>query len=299
MRFTVLPFLLIGFVTGCSAGSDGNTSGGGFGGDGAGGSAQGGGGGSPGSGGAGNGGAGSGGFDPTGTGGGGGHMQPSEVFAEGPNTLYKLDPDTKAFTKVGDFVNCEGGVIDIAIDKNGVMFGTTTGGLWNINKDTAVCTLIADGNYPNSLSLVPKGTVDPNEEALVGYNGSTYIRIDKVTGNVTDIGTLQGGYISSGDIVSVIGGGTYLTVNGNDCSDCIIQVDPKTGDMMQMIGHLDHQSVFGLAFWAGAAYGFDDGGKLFEIDLTNGTTTPIQSGGFTVPQFWGAGSTTSAPVVPK
>ena len=65
---------------------------------------------------------------------------------------------------------------------------------------SAVNTSLID-TYPNSLSFVPKGTVDPNVEALVGYNGGTYVRIDTVTGAVTSIGNLGSGYSSSGDIV--------------------------------------------------------------------------------------------------
>jgi hypothetical protein len=296
MRSTFVLASCVLILAGCSAGSSsggGSGFGGGSGGSGSG--ANGGGGGGLGAG-----GSDSGGFGPSSTGPTGGGMPtgPAEVFAEGPNTLYKLDPDTKAFTKIGDFQGCNG-VIDIAIDKSGVMYATTSNGLWLIDKATAVCTHIASGSYPNSLSLVPQGTVDPNEEALVGYNGSVYVRIDKTTGAVSQIGTLGNNqYASSGDIVSVIGGGTYLTVNGGNCSDCIIEVNPTTGAMMNMIGPVGHASVFGLAFWAGTAYGFDDGGELFEIDLTSGSTTPIPKGGFDVPQFWGAGSTTSAPVMP-
>jgi len=37
--------------------------------------------------------------------------------------------------------------------------------------------LIADGDYPTSLSFVPAGTVDPDEEALVGFVDEQYIRI--------------------------------------------------------------------------------------------------------------------------
>jgi hypothetical protein len=294
MRSTFVLASFVVVLAGCSAtGSHGNGSGfGGSGGSGGGAGTN--------TGGLGAGGGGVGGFNPTtGPTGGGTPGQTAEVFAEGPNTLFRLDPDTKAFTKVGDFSPCNG-VIDIAIDKDGVMYGTTSNALWLIDKTTAACTHIASGAYPNSLSLVPQGTVDPNEEALVGYNGSIYVRIDKTSGAVSQIGTLgNNNYASSGDIVSVIGGGTYLTVNGGNCNDCIIQVDPKTGTMMNMIGPLGHQAVFGLAFWAGAAYGFDNSGQLFEIDLTTANTTPIPKGGFNVPQFWGAGSTTSAPVTPK
>jgi hypothetical protein len=153
-------------------------------------------------------------------------------------------------------------------------------------------------SYPNSLSFVPAGTLDPNAEALVGYQGATYVQINTTSGAITNVGGLTGGYQSSGDIVSVIGGGTFLTVNGNNCGDCLLQVNPTTGDMIQNYGSVNHASVFGLAFWAGTVYGFDDGGQVFSIDVTNGMVTtndipvPNPPAGL---EFWGAGSTTSAP----
>ena len=59
-------------------------------------------------------------------------------------------------------------------------------------------------------------------------------------------------------------------------------------------------AVIGLAFWAGAAYGFSANGKLFQIDLTNAACTdipiPNMPAGYT---WYGAGSTTSAPLSPN
>lgn len=224
----------------------------------------------------------------------------AEVFAHSAFELYKLDPVSKAVTTVGTFQGCDfSSVIDIAINKDGAMYATTFGGLFKVDKTTAVCTPIATGDYPNSLSFVPQGTVDPSVEALVGYQGSTYVRIDLANGAVTPIGVINGGYTSSGDIVSVIGGGTYLTVVGNGCGDCIVEVDPKTGDMKKMIGQLGHSAVYGLAFWGGSAYGFSTFGELFQINLTNGVSTvipmPSAPPGLS---FYGAGSTTSAPLKP-
>lgn len=226
----------------------------------------------------------------------------AEVFAHSPNQLYKLDPKTKAITVVGT-LDCGGSVIDIALDKSGQMYGTTFGSLVKIDKATAKCAVVANGSYPNSLSFVPSGTVDPNVEALVGYDGSSYVRIDPQSGSVTTIGQLSKGYTSSGDIVSVIGGGTYLTVKGGPsfCGDCLVEVNPKTGDVVKEWGSVGHADVFGLAFWGGSAYGFDDGGEVFQIDFgaSTVTTTPIP-----VPnpppglEFYGAGSSTSAPVHP-
>ena len=202
------------------------------------------------------------------------------MYGQTATTLYKLDPTTDQITVVHDFEGCDGDVIDIALDKDSNMYGTTFGAVYKIDRTTAVCTELpmSSGSYPNSLSFVPAGTVDPNEEALVGYDmNNNYIRIDTTTGVITPIGPLVGNYASSGDIVSVIGGGTYLTVTGESptgpCADCIVKVDPTTGAVLSNIGHLGHGAVFGLAFWGGSCYGFDAEGEVFRIDLTNATTT--------------------------
>lgn len=227
---------------------------------------------------------------------------PGEVFGHGPDRLYKLDPYTKEVSLVGYFEGCGVDVIDIALDKDSKIFGTTFGGLVAIDKTNAKCTLIQNGSYPNSLSFVPAGTLDPNNEVLVGYQNATYVRIDTVTGAVTTVGSIGGGYASSGDIVSVKGGGTYLTVTGNGCNDCLIEVDPKTGALIKNWGAVGYENVFGIAFWAGSVYGFNSSGFLFEITFNpNGsgiTSNAIETPGGQNLVFWGAGSTTIAPIVP-
>ncbi len=277
---------------GCSASSEGNVFGGGGGGATGTSSGTGQGGGA----------TGTGGGISVGSGGGGqgGSDEIAEVFGHSPGTLYRLDPTTKTVTVVGDFQGCSD-VIDIALDKASNLYGTTFGGLYEIDKATAQCTQIALGGYPNSLSFVPEGTVDPIAEALVGYVGSDYVRIDTSTGAVTTIGSIGGGYASSGDIVSVKGGKTLLTVTGGGCADCIIEVNPTTGALVKNYGQLGYGAVFGLAFWAGSAYGFSDAGQLFEVTFVNDvlmtSLIPIPSPPPNL-QFWGAGSTTSAPPTP-
>jgi len=228
----------------------------------------------------------------------GGTTEVDYVYAHSPTVLYKVDPVKKTMTTVGNFSqNCASeSVIDIAVDANNNGYATTFGGFYKLDLTTAKCTLVKQSSaYPNSLSFVPAGTLDPNVEALVGYQTDAYVRIDTTTGNITTVGALTGGYASSGDIVSGKGGGTFLTVTGNSCGDCLLQINPKTGDLIQNYGSINHGAVYGLAFWAGTAYGFDDAGELFSITWQNNklVTTNIP----TTPnlQFWGAGSTTSAP----
>lgn len=242
-----------------------------------------------------------------GVGGGGGNIN-AEVFAHSDNTLFRLDPVTKEVTNVGIFSgDCQNDpIIDIAIDEVGQMYAASFSALYRVDSTSAQCVFLANGSYPNSMSFVPKGTVDPDEEALVGYVGGNYVRIDKATGMQTTLGILidgglpmGGNYASSGDVVSVINGGTYLTITGADCDDCIAQVDPVDGKLLSVIGPLDRQDVFGLAFWGGAAYGFTAIGELVEINLTNASTIliPIPGASPTL-EFWGAGSTTAAPLTP-
>ncbi len=221
------------------------------------------------------------------------------VYAHSPSQLYKVDPKTKGVTLVGSFSGGCSSVIDLAIDANSNAFVTTFSAFYKLDLATAKCTQVSTGSYPNSLSFVPKGTLDANAEALVGYFGSTYVRIDTSSGAVTNVGTLTGGYSSSGDIVSVINGGTFLTVNGNSCNDCLLQVDPKTGNVVQNYGSVNHSAVYGLAFWGGTLFGFDAAGELFQITAKNNA---IVTQNINIPNappnlvFWGAGSTTSAPV---
>ncbi len=229
-----------------------------------------------------------------------GTLEIAEVFGHSADTLYRLDPDTNAVTEVGPFEDCQATIIDIALDADSQMYGTAFTQLYRIDRSTGKCVFIAEGEYPTSLSFVPAGTVLPDREALVGFVDEQYIRIDQATGQITPIGTLPGGLASSGDLVSVADGGTYLTVVGPGCEsgDCIVEIDPATGSIVQNYGPLPYSQVFGLAFWAGRAYGFSAAGDLFEISFgdTNVATTDIAIPG--APNdlsFFGAGSTTSAP----
>lgn len=222
------------------------------------------------------------------------------IYAHSADTLYSLDPITRAVSVVGRFDGCTR-VIDIAINKKQHIYATTSQGLFIVDPLTAKCTEIASAPFPNSLSFVPTGTLFENQETLVGYNGSDYVRISLVTGEQTIIGKLSDQYQSSGDIVSVQGGKTFLTVRGPDCTphDCLFEVDPVTGDRIKNWGSVQHESVFGLAFWSGKVFGFSSTGDFFEIGFQNDelTITPL-----TFPDapadltFWGAGSTTIAPI---
>jgi hypothetical protein len=221
-----------------------------------------------------------------------------EVFGHSENTLYRVDTITRSVTQVGVFEGCTY-VADIALDESSNIYASTGAELFYVETNTAHCTRIAMGTFPNSLSFVPAGTVEPDREALVGFQGGDYVKIDPQSGVVTKVGAIGGGLESSGDIVSAKGGKTFVTVKGKDCADCLVEIDPATGSLTKNWGPIGRTDVFGLAFWAGELYGFTNAGELILITLDTGTLqmqpVPVTDAPM---KFWGAGSTTSAPVGP-
>lgn len=223
-----------------------------------------------------------------------------EVFGHSESALFRVDTRTREVAEIGVFQGCTY-VADIALDESSTIYGSTGAELVLIENNTARCTRIASGVFPNSLSFVPAGTVDSNAEALVGFQGGDYVRIDTKSGEVTKLGSIGGGLQSSGDIVSVKGGKTFVTVKGKDCADCLAEIDPVDGKLVKNWGPLGRDDAFGLAFWGGELYAFTNGGELLLVTLDTGalvaTPLPIANSPAGL-KFWGAGSTTSAPTGP-
>lgn len=222
-----------------------------------------------------------------------------EVYGHSSTTLYRIDTATRAVTEVGFFAGC-GHVSDIALDESSTIYATNGVELFVVENNTARCTKVASGTFPNSLSFVPSGTLDA-KETLVGFEGGAYLRIDTTTGKTEKVGDLGGGFESSGDVVSVREGKTFLTVKGPGCADCLVEIDPKTGALTKNWGPLGVADAFGLAFWGGDVYAFTDKGEILLVKLSGDTLATEK---LTVPNapadlsFRGAGSTTSAPVGP-
>jgi hypothetical protein len=253
------------------------------------------------------------GVDAGSNGGSGGSDRVGEVYGHSASSLYKLEPFSGSVVKIGDF-DCLGGLEmwDIAVDKDGNMVGVlgsiSGGALASVDKATGKCTLTRRGsNYPNSLTYLPAGTLDPDAEALVGYSRTKYLRIDPSNGFTEEIGGLNAGgrvggktWTSSGDIVSVIGGKTYLTAREDFSLDedenALLEVDPITGKALRLVGNTGQTQLYGLGYWAGSAYGFSAAGQLFKLNITTGAATEIPLSGLGALSFYGAGTTTAAPV---
>jgi len=221
------------------------------------------------------------------------------VYAHSATDLYKVDPDTLDVTPVGAFVWPPGSLLeqmtDIALDKDANMIGISFGKVFAVDKDTAVCTFLAnlDRDF-NGLSFIPADEISTGQETLVGAanDGSLY-RIDKTTGQSAAIGAYGGGLGSSGDLVSVTGFGTIATATSTGATDILVRVDPN-GGVATPIGDTGVADIWGLGYWAGKVFGFTESGQFVLVDHHTGAASPVETGGV---HWWGAGVTTSAPVI--
>ncbi len=198
-----------------------------------------------------------------------------DVYVHGGSTLYKLDLENHHLVTVGNFSGCDSGVLDIALSRDGRLFGTTFDRLVQIDLATAACSTVGNGSYPNSLGFVPD-LAAPSQERLVGYVGAAYTLIDTEGGLAKTIGFLDAGDLaSSGDLMILPDGRVYLSVVGTGCNDCLVEIDPETGAMVKNVGKLDYSAVYGLASSEGLGYGFTSEGQAFTIDLEDAATLPF------------------------
>ena len=225
-----------------------------------------------------------------------------KVYAHSSSVLFEIDPNTLQVTTVGSFGWPSGysseQMTDIAIDELGNMIGISFYHVFSVNKETAACTHLAPLQAGlsgfNGLSWVEGVGADPNGKALVGVNQSgDYYTIDPTTGQSTRIGA-YGSFGSSGDLVYVRGAGTFATATSSSHStDVLVAVNAGTGQAT-LIGETGFSSIWGLAYWGGEIYGFTDFGEFINIDPASGQGTLVEATSYS---FWGAGVTTTAPIV--
>lgn len=221
----------------------------------------------------------------------------SAVYAHTATSLYRVDPDTYAATKVGDF-GLSGlleVMTDLAIDGNGNLIGVTFSSVYSIDATTGHATQLSAGSLAtqfNGLSFVPGTTGD----ILIGTDnadGNVY-QVNSTTGATNVIGSMGGSYVSSGDVVSVDGFGTVQTVPGSS-HDVLVRLAPGTFAATPIGTNTGFDKIYGLGFWKGKVFGFTYTGQIITIDPMTGVGTQVASGG---PQWNGAAVTTTAPIIP-
>lgn len=236
-----------------------------------------------------------------------------ELYASSSTSLYRWHVPSYDIEKVGDF-DClaqpsdigtaDEGIHDIAINKDGYMFGvakvhwtsspfTESHVIVAIDGTTAHCeeafiidnTLFPGVDIPQlrGLSFVPKGTLDPSNETLVALTiDGTYVKLDLAAKTTTLLGNLNTGGIGSwatkgADIASVPGDKTYVTAKdfSKDGDDRLAVLDPTTGAITAEVGSLGPETFAGIAYVNGSLHGFSAEGNMFFIEADTAHTTHL------------------------
>lgn len=221
----------------------------------------------------------------------------ASVYAHSSSQLYQVDPDTLQVTLVGNFQWSNGSdqMTDIALDKDGNMTGISYDSVYAVNKDTAVATYLAPitGDFNGLSYVIDTSGGDPREILIAAGNDGNVYEINPQTGASTLRGNYGNGWTSSGDIVSIRGLGTFATVDNGAGNDYLASIN-TTNYTVTIIGDTGITDIWGIGFWGDKVYGFTDNREFVLIDINTGAATQVEVGAV---QWWGAGVTTSAPVI--
>lgn len=217
------------------------------------------------------------------------------IYLVGARTLYVFDPIGDTLERVGD-VACPGfalddDLVDVAVDRDGTIVATSFGPadklesyFFTVSPTTGQCLKIATnpGMPTDGLTFVPRGMLDPANDALVGYSDETFVRFDTKTGQRTTIGALNkpgasARYYVNGDLVVLPSGVGYATGfrvgRPSTEPDQLLQIDPRTGALVKVVGPLYGEHVTGLAAWGEKLFGVSRG-SILEIDAPTAKTFP-------------------------
>jgi hypothetical protein len=153
------------------------------------------------------------------------------IYAHSDDTLYSMDPQTKATTLIGTFSGTGGtstdkAITDLAVDANGDVYVNTESVVYKAAllykaalpatpPGTVALTKLAALQTSNrfyALAFAPAGALDPSAETLIGGDGSGELwAIDTTTGATTDLGHFGNDPSKSGNVFALSGDLVFYT----------------------------------------------------------------------------------------
>ncbi|NJK32402.1 MAG: hypothetical protein HC927_08325 [Deltaproteobacteria bacterium] len=230
-----------------------------------------------------------------------GQAAPNVVYAHTSSRLFTMNVDDYQIATIGNFTfnQSNGSVTDIAIDRWGVLYAVTFNDLFVCNPGTAACYYLGDLPQSfNGLTMVPPGTIDPDDDTLLGIaNSGAWYQMTVVNqqAQIMQIGQYGNGMTSAGDVFSIQGEGTFGAVNkpGVNNGNVIVESNPLDGSVTdELATAVGYTTIYGLAGWQGVIFAFNSGGQIVEILPGDGSVSEITD---TNNAWWGAGVFTILP----
>lgn len=201
------------------------------------------------------------------------------VYAHTSAELFEIDPRTGARTRVGAFSYAGqpmDGMVDLAIDLQGRMYGGTFDALYRVDPTNAQLTKVCDTD------LAPYALAFTSDGVLFAGAGSDVVQVSTVSCATRPLLT-RSPYQTSGDLVGLPDGWLYWTVRGAN-GDELVRVDPTDG-RTQWVGPIAASRLFGLGYDDGELFGFSADGDIVTIDPADASTGALVSDGTA---WWGA-----------
>jgi len=214
------------------------------------------------------------------------------VYAETATDLYQIDPVTLTQSHLCTFSGVDGPVNDIAVDDNGTLYALTADELYTVNINNCASsplTSVSGGSGFNGLSFLLDGRL-----IAVDTSGDV-TQINPSSGATHSLGNYGSSLGSSGDVVALSNGQIYATAldtTGQIADDILVTLDPNTFTATPVGTIQGYSHIYGLGYWAGVLYGFDDHGDVLKIDPSNASAVVAINNSF---EWYGAGTTPQAP----
>jgi len=250
------------------------------------------------------------------------------IYTHSRDTLYAFSAARNAVVSSVRFTLPSGAeapyMVDLAVNGAGDVYTSSDDGLYRVEPETGVATLVGDfhddtgallnrdlGLRLYALTFVPRSLYPDAraDEVLIGAaNEGDCFEVDPATALSRAIGSYPTPWRSSGDLVSVAGLSTTFATLREDGSpredpDYMAEITFRPGGRIEISSPQPVRNddrvfvqVFGLGYWGRSLYGFTNSGELIVIDRTT-AESHLATEDTGASQFWGAGVTTQVPVV--
>jgi hypothetical protein len=161
---------------------------------------------------------------------------------------------------------------DVALDTNGVLYGTDSYVLYRVDRATSEAITVASIlplHLYNGLGIV-NGT-----SLLATADVPQLFEIDAMNGSSRVVAPFPVGYRASGDVTALDSRILVAAAaSAHPSTDTLVEVTSSTGSAI-VIGDFGYPCVWGLATLGGVVYGLTCEGRILSIDAARGRATEL------------------------